>query len=590
MERLSPDELRFAVDVAAGRRLGTQALLNARVMNMFSGEILPASVVLAGRLVAAVTSPDATVMADRVIDLNGALVAPGLIDGHVHIESSLVSPRGYASGVLPRGVTGAVCDPHELANVAGAAGVQWLLERSAELPFDLWLTAPSCVPATRLETSGCTILLEDIATLLEEPRVVGVAELMAYLGVIGGDVTELAKVLLADRARKTAEGHAPGVTGAALQAYFASGIGSDHESTTMEEGLEKLRAGAFLMLREGSVARDLDALMPLVTPSNGERIGFVTDDRLPHDLIAEGGVDLHVRRAVSAGVDPVYAVRCASYNIARHFGLRRRGAVAPGYFADLLVVSDTGPFDVTQVFKDGVRVARDGRLLVELPDGRASRAVEASVQNSVRLGRLRAERLKLSAGDGLVRAIGVTAGTIITEELHVQPTLRDGAVVSDPSTDLLKLACLERHGRGGAIGLGLVRGFGLRQGALASSVGHDHHNVLVVGCDDDDMIKACERLAEIGGGFVAMLDGHVVAELRLEIAGLVTDAPLTAVQRDIEQLEVGARSLGATLPSPFMMLSFLGLGVIPALRLTDLGLVDVAAARVVPFVLSGPES
>lgn len=588
MERLSADELRFAVDVAAGRRLGTHAFLNARVMNMFSGEMLPASVVLAGRLVASVSPPEATVMADDVTDLHEAIIAPGLIDGHVHIESSLVSPAGYVRGVLPRGVTAAVCDPHELANVAGVAGVRWLLERSADLPFDLWVTVPSCVPSTLLETPGSTVRLEDIAALLEEPRVVGVAEIMSYVGVIAGDEPELAKVLLAERARKLPEGHAPGVTGSELQAYFASGIGSDHESTSLEEGREKLRAGAFLMVREGSVTRDLDALMPLVNASNGERIGFVTDDRLPHDLIEEGGVDLHVRRAIGAGVDPVYAVRCASYNVARHFGLRRRGAVAPGYFADLNVVSDVGSFEVAQVFKDGIRVAEGGRLLTAIPDGRASRALEASVRNSVHLSRLHARRFRLEAGQGMVRAIGVVPGTVVTRELHVKPAQRDGAVVSDPSSDLLKLACLERHGRGDGVGLGIVRGFGLRRGALASSVGHDHHNVMVVGCDDDDMIRACERLAAIGGGFAVTSNGEVIAELKLEIAGLVTDAPLAAVQRDMEQLEAAARSLGARLPSPFMALSFLGLAVIPALRLTDLGLVDVAAARVVPFVLPEP--
>lgn len=589
MKRLTPEELRFAVDVAAGRRLGTQAFLNATVANVFSGELLRGSVVLAGRLIAAVLPPTATVRADHVTDVAGAMVAPGLIDGHVHIESSLVTPARYVEGVLPRGVTSAVCDPHELANVAGIRGARWLLERSAELPFDLWVTAPSCVPSTSLETSGGIMELGDIAALLEDPRVVGVAELMSYLGVVEGDVTELAKVLLAERARKTAEGHAPGVTGSTLQAYLASGIGSDHESTSFEEGREKLRAGAFLMVREGSVTRDLDALLPLVAPANADRVGFVTDDRLPHDLLVEGGVDLLVRRAIAAGVDPVYALRCGSYNTAVHFGLRRRGAVAPGYFADLLVVSDPTSFTVTQVFKDGERVAEDGALVVRVTEGRAGRAVEAAVRDTVKLPRSGSIDLSIAAQPGKVRVLATEAGSVLTRERHVVPAVREGVVVSDVAADLLKIACLERHGRGGGIGLGLVSGFGLRRGALASTVGHDHHNLLVVGCEDDDMRLACRRLAEIGGGFIAVADGEVRGELPLEVAGLVTEEPLQAVRERLEELEHTARSLGVSLPNPFMALSFLGLAVIPALRLTDRGLVDVERGVVVPLRVDGEE-
>lgn len=589
MKRLTPEELRFAVDVAAGRRLGTQAFLNATVANVFSGELLEASVILAGRLIAAVLPPTAAVRADHVTDVAGAMVAPGLIDGHVHIESSLVTPARYVEGVLPRGVTGAVCDPHELANVAGIRGARWLLERSAELPFDLWVTAPSCVPSTSLETSGGIMELGDIAALLEEPRVVGVAELMSYLGVVEGDVTELAKVLLAERARKTAEGHAPGVTGSTLQAYLASGIGSDHESTSLEEGREKLRAGAFLMVREGSVTRDLDALLPLVAPANADRVGFVTDDRLPHDLLVEGGADLLVRRAIAAGVDPVYALRCGSYNTAVHFGLRRRGAVAPGYFADLLVVRDPASFAVTQVFKEGERVAADGALLVPVTEGRAGRAIEAAVRDTVKLPRPGAIDLRIAAQPGKVRVLAIEAGSVLTRERHVVPAVHEGAVVSDVAADVLKIACLERHGRGGGIGLGLVSGFGLRRGALASTVGHDHHNLLVVGCEDDDMRLACRRLAEIGGGFVAVADGEVRGELRLEVAGLVTEEPLQAVRERLEELEHTARSLGVSLPNPFMALSFLGLAVIPELRLTDRGLVDVARGVLVPLTVEGEE-
>lgn len=575
--------------MAAGRDRADLLLAGGRLVNVFTGEVHAADVLIAGRLVAGVYDPgDGHAAARRrnaeaVVDLGGAYVVPGLIDGHVHIESSLVSAAEYARGLLGRGVTGAVCDPHEIANVAGEEGVRWLLSATDALPFDVWVTVPSCVPSSPFETAGAEFGLGAMERLLAHPRVVGVAELMSYPEVVAGEKVALAKARLGEERSLSVEGHAPGVTGADLQAYLASGVGSDHESTTLEEGREKLRAGAFLMIREGSVTRDLGALLPLVHERHGDRIGFVTDDRLPHDLLEEGGVDLLVRRAVQAGVNPAYAVRCASLNVARHYRLGRRGAVAAGYFADLAIVPDLSGFEPTAVYKAGRLVARDGEVLDGLISRQRKAADDDVVLNTVRLPGLTEEAFALAAPQGDVRVVVALPNTILTAQEVVNPTVSGGRVVADPGRDLLKLACAERHGKGGGVGVGLVKGFGLQRGALASSVGHDHHNVMIVGADDADMLAAARRLEELGGGFVAVEGGEVRAELPLPLAGLMTDRSLSETRAELYRLDEVALELGCTLPAPYMALSFLGLAVVPELRLTDLGLVDVPQGRIVPF-------
>lgn len=572
--------MRHAIDVATGRAAGSLLLRGGRVVNVITNEIHEADVLLAGRLIAAV-GPTVNGNAAEVLDLGGAFVAPGLIDGHVHLESSLVTPSAYAATVLPRGVTGVVCDPHEIANVAGEAGVRWLLAETEALPLDVWVTVPSCVPSTPFETPGSEFGLEAMERLASHPRVVGVAELMSFPDVVAGNDEILAKARMGETRALTVEGHAPGLRGADLHAYLASGVGSDHETTELEEGREKLRAGAFLMVREGSVTRNLDALLPLVDPRHGDRVGFVTDDRLPHDLLEEGGVDVLVRRSIAAGVNPAYAVRCASYNHARHYRLPRRGAVAPGYVADLLVLDDLEGFAPRRVFKEGVQVAERGALVAGVLAGTADATPDPAVLATVHLGAFDADALRIPHTSGHVRCIVPIPNQILTEQALVEPTIVDGEVVADPERDLLKLACVERHGVRGGAALGLVRGFGLRQGALGTSVGHDHHNVMLVGANDVDMVRAARRLEELGGGFVAVADGEVLAELPLELAGLITAAPLTEVRNRLDQLDAAAARLGCTLPAPFMALSFLGLAVIPELRLTDVGLVDVLRATLV---------
>lgn len=591
----SLEQVRAAVDVAAGRRRADLHVRGGRLLNVFTGLVEEVDVWIAGPLIAAVAAAGEArrPVADEVVDADGAWLAPGLIDGHVHIESSLVTPAAYASAVLPRGVVGVVTDPHEIANVAGEVGVRWWSAFAEHLPFDLWSTVPSCVPSTAFETAGAELGLTEIEALLAEPRAVGVAEMMSFAEVIAGDVEQLAKAVAAARARRSAEGHAPGVTGADLQAYFAAGIASDHESTTLEEGREKLAAGAFLMVREGSVTRDLAALLPLVDPRHADRIGFVTDDRLPHDLLQEGGVDVLVRRSIAAGVDPVYAVRCASWNVARHFGLRRRGAIGPGYVADLSLVDDLAAFSVARVLRHGRWVAAGGRLTEAAAEQMA--AATAAMERHPGADRLRAtvqlpewgpDRLRLPAPSdgGRVRVLRPIPGQVVTEALELAPTVLGDQTVADPDRDLLKLVCIHRHGRSRGVGVGLVTGFGLRRGALASSVGHDHHNLMLVGVDDAALHRVTLRTAALGGGLVVDDGDGIVAEVPLPIGGLVSDASLPDVVAQLDRAAAAVRALGGSGADAFMTLSFLGLAVIPALRLTDHGLVDVSASRLVPFL------
>jgi adenine deaminase len=589
------DELEAAVAVAAGCAPADLLLAGGVLLNVFDGTQAPVDVAIAGRLIAAVSPAGMGGEARVRLELGGAHLAPGLIDGHMHVESSWLTPPGYGRLALPRGVVGVVCDPHEIANVAGLAGVRWWLDFAADLPFDLWATAPSCVPASLWERAGAELGVGEIDDLLAHPRVVGVAELMSFPGVIAGEAAQLAKVAIGDHAGVVTDGHAPGLVGRALQAFVAAGVVSDHESTTLAEAREKLAAGLYVMVREGSVTRDLDALLPLLRAHPGERIGFVTDDRLPHDLRDEGAVDVLVRRAIEAGIDPVVAVRCASWNNARHFGLRRRGAIAPGYFADLLVVDDLPRFRVARVMHQGRWVAHEGVLtaaaeeqLAEATERGRRRLVAASLRASVKLPALETASFHLPAPPpgSLVRVLRPLPGQIVTESLALAPTVAGGLVVADVGRDLLKLACIHRHARGAGIGLGLVQGLGLRSGALASSVAHDHHNLMVAGADDAAMLRAAERVAALGGGFVLDDGTRVVAEVALPIAGLVSDALPEGLLADLAGLDSALRAQGAVGAAVLMTLSFLGLAVIPALRLTDLGLVAVAEGGLVPLVVA----
>ncbi|MBU2009775.1 MAG: adenine deaminase [Chloroflexi bacterium] len=561
--------MRDLIAVARGEAPADLVLKNARIINTFTGEIEKASVAVHQDRIAGVGDYR---QGKEVLDLEGSYLCPGLIDGHVHPESSYLHPAQYAMAVVPRGTTAIVTDLHEIANVAGLEGLRFFLRWSKRLPLDLFLLAPSCVPATPLETAGASLGPQEIKRALGWKGVVGLGEMMNFPGVLAGDSHVLEKLSAARG--KVRDGHAPGLGGKDLNAYIASGISSDHETTTYEEGQEKLRRGMWLMLREGSSEKNLEALLPLVTDKTYHRCLLVVDDRTCGDILREGDMDAVVRRAIALGLDPVRAIALATLNPARRFGLEGYGAVAPGYIANLIAVRDLKEFRVDLIFHHGRLVAREGRPLF------SSRPRHA-LASTMKVRSFSREDLKLPAARAPLPVIQVIPGQILTRKAHLPLKIERGEVVPDPQRDILKAVVVERHRATGNIGLGLVRGFGLREGALASSVAHDSHNIVAVGAGDADLYAAIQEIIRLGGGLVVTRGGKALASLPLPIAGLLSDLPLEEVVARLERLQALARGLGCPLPSPFATLSFIALPVIPELRLTDKGLVDVDSFRVI---------
>jgi adenine deaminase len=553
---------------------GTLLLRRGRILNVFSGEVHPADVLLLGGEIVAVG--DGYYQADKVIDCSGKVILPGFIDGHIHLESSMLQPSEFARLALVRGTTGVVCDPHEIANVLGMKGIDYLLKATAGLPLDVYFMAPSCVPATGMESSGAAIGLKEIAALLKLPRVLGLAEFMNFPGVIGEDPDCRAKLSAALRAGKLIDGHAPGLRGGALQAYISAGITSDHECTTREEAREKLRAGMRIMIREGSAARNMGSLLPAVNASDSRRCMLVSDDRHPGDLMREGHLDAVLRKAVALGLDAVSAVQMVTLNPAEYFGLKKKGAVAPGYDADLTIVDNLEQFAVTGVLKSGRPVVTEGKLQVQL-----AAYPDRAVVRSMHPAPFTLKDFALPATGKEVRVIRLVSDQIVTTTWLTQPKIERKQVVADIDRDILKLAVIERHRRSGRIGLGLVAGFGMKKGALASTVAHDSHNIIVVGTNDKDMLAAAKRLVAIGGGFVAAAKGKIAAEVPLAIAGLMSAGPAEEVVSQTNAILKVAHNWGVRIGNPFAALSFLALPVIPELKLTDKGLVDVNQFKVV---------
>jgi len=545
--------------VARGDEPADVVVAGGRVLSVFTREWLEADVAIADGWIAGVGS----YRGRETIDASGAWVAPGLIDAHVHIESSRLLPDEFARLVLPHGTTTVIADPHEIANVLGTDGVHWLLDSTEGLPLDVFFMASSCVPASDFESPRRPLTPGDLEGLLRRRRGLGLAEMVNFPGVISGSEVELAKLGLAGAGH--VDGHAPGVLGAALQAYAAAGIRSDHEVTTLEEGRARLRAGMWVLMREASGARNLAPLLPLAAEYGPSRLAFCTDDRDPEHIVSDGHVNTMVRAAVAAGIDAADALVMASHHPAVWHGLGDRGAVAPGYLADLVILPDLVEFRPRLVLKAG-------RTSDELPQ----RAVPDWVRNTVHVAAITSGDLRVEwEGDGQMRVIGLLPGQIRTAALAAEPRVVDGAACADPDRDLAKIAVIERHLGTGRIGIGFVQGLGLRRGAIASTVAHDAHNIVVAGVDDGDMVRAVRRLAELGGGMVAVHERGVRAELGLPIAGLMSDAPVEQVVAKGRALHEAARALGCTLDAPFHSLGFLALSVIPELKITDRGLIDV---------------
>lgn len=553
--------------VARGDQPADLLLTNAALVNVFSGRIDQTDIALYDGRIAGI-GPG--YQARETIDLQGAYVAPGLIDAHVHIESSLCLPPQFAAALLPRGVTCAVVDPHEMANVAGVAGVRYMAEISRDLPLHTVFMAPSCVPATPMETNGAALSADDLAALLADGVVYGLAEVMNYPGVVAGEPDVLAKI--AAFAGRPLDGHAPDLSGKRLNAYAAAGIGSDHECTTVEEAAEKLDRGFYILIREATNARNLHALLPLVTPHNARRICFCTDDRIPGDLLDQGSIDYMVAEAIAFGIDPIDALRMATLNPAEWFGLHDRGAVAPGRVADLIVFDDLQHFAPRLVFAGGQVVASDGKLAFGLDLTSSAPPPEVTGAINVDWGSL---SFRIPARGDKVRVIGAVPDQLITEERILEAKIEAGEAVADPARDVLKMAVIDRHRRSGATGLGFIQGFGLKSGAIAGTVAHDHHNLVVIGADDGSMWSAARAIGEMGGGLVVTEGDDVIAALPLPVAGLMSAAPIAEVRKAYDGLLEAASAQGSRLHDPFMAMSFMALEVIPKLKLTDQGLVDV---------------
>jgi adenine deaminase len=566
-------ELARRLAVARGDAPADLVIEGARVFCAFTREWLDVDV----GVVDGVVSGFAPRGAAEVVDGRGRFLVAGFIDAHVHIESSKLMVGEFARTIAARGTTTIVVDPHEIANVLGPRGVRWLLDACDGLPVEVLAMAPSCVPASPLESPRAPLGAAEIDELLTHPRVLGIAEMMDFPAVVAGAERQLETLALG---ALRVDGHAPGLDGAALDAYLAAGIDTDHEAFELEEALAKRRRGAYVLIREASNARNLAALLPLVQRYGPDRCAFCTDDREPQTLVGEGHIDAMCRAAVAAGLPVEDALLLATFHPALAHGLRRQGAIAPGWAADLLLLDDLVAFAPRLVLKAGRVVARDGEAIPVPPV-----TLPPWVRGSVATGPVDAAALALPYAGGDVRAIGIVPEQLVTEARTVAPTVAGGEVVADAARDLAKIAVVERHHASGRVGVGLVQGFGLRSGAFASTVAHDAHNIVCVGVDDADMVACVRRLGEIGGGLVVYDDGALVGELPLPVAGLMSDAPAVQVAAAAEALDAALAARGVAIPTPFMTLSFLTLSVIPELKITDRGLVDVGRSALVPLAV-----
>jgi len=558
------------IPVSRGDSPADVLLKNCRIVNVFSGEIEKGNIALFRKRIAGIGDYGE---GREVIDLEGAYIVPGLIDAHLHIESSMVSPVEFAKTILARGTTTAIADPHEIANVMGLSGIEYMIRSTEGIPVNLYIMIPSAVPASSMETSGARISVMDMIGFVEkfQSRVLGLGEVMNFPDIINGDRDSIAKIELIRHKYKKIDGHIPGVLGKPLNAYISAFVRSEHECTFVEEAREKLSRGMQILMREGSVERNLVPLLPLINDRTYPFVSFCTDDKHPVDIIREGHIDHNVRLAIEHGIDPIIAIRAATINTARHYNLRSMGAIAPGYKADLVVIDNLKDFNPIMVFKDSNIVARNGRLVTEI----ISQNFPQEKVNTFKCQKINEYDLEIPAKGRFVRAIELLGSEVLTGGCVVDAKIENGMAVSNPSKDLLKVAAICRYCEGKSMSVAFATGSGLKKGAVATSVGHDSHNLGVLGTNDPDMVVAANRVMEMGGGLVAVIDGKIVSELPLRIAGLMSDMTSKEVAERLVELKEATKTMGSKLPDLFMTLSFMQLSVIPKLKLTNLGLVDV---------------
>ena len=555
------------IAAAAGREPADLVLKNATFVNVFSNELSTMDIAVAEGLIVGMGSYQGR----SEVDCTGKIVLPGFLDAHIHLESSLVSPTEFVKAVLPHGTTTVVTDPHEIANVMGTDGIEYMLQATEDLPVDVRFMLPSCVPATPLDESGAVLDYRAIDSFYEHNRVEGLAEMMNYVGVANADEQVLEKIVAAQAHHKKIDGHAPGLSGNDLNAYIAAGVYSDHECSTVEDAIAKLERGQYIMIREGTAARNLDALLPLLTPQYYTYCMFCTDDKHPNDLLEKGHIDYIVRRAIKSGVDPIIAVKCASHHAARYFLLNNRGAIAPGFLADFVVIDNFDDFNILEVYKKG-KPMFDGKTVTPFEAPEIDPHLVKRSHETFHVAHLEATDFIESRPRAV---LGMVPGEIVTTDNGYADHV-------DLEKDILKIAVIERHKNTHHIGIGYIKGYGLKSGAVATSISHDSHNIIVVGANEEDMAAAVNRVVELGGGIVVMDDGKVLGELQLQIAGIMSEAPLIEVNEALENAKEQAFKLGVSRGvDPFMTLSFMALTVIPTLRLTTRGVFDVINQRYV---------
>jgi adenine deaminase len=567
--KLTIETMRKRIDVAAKRTPADLVIKNGKIINVFTREIIEEDIAIADGFIAGLGNYEGK----EIIDARGSYIAPGFIDGHVHIESAMVTPAEFSNVVIPHGVTTVIADPHEIANVSGTDGIDFMMKSSEDIPLDVFFMLPSCVPATPFENAGASLSHKDLEKYYSHPRVLGLGEVMDYPAVMNNDDEMLKKLEAAYSKGKCIDGHAAGLNADEINIYMAAGIRTDHECINPEEALDRMRKGMFVMLREGSAARDLLSLLKSVSEHNARRCLFVTDDKHLDDLINEGSIDHNVRMAIKAGIDPILAVQIATLNAAECFGLKNKGAIAPGYEADLVFLSDLRNVKVDKVMKSGILTAENGIMKESVPNNAAP---ARPILDSIKITSLIYEDLSIRIGKGDCNIIGIIPNSIVTRHLVEKADSIDGYFQPSAHRDLLKLAVVERHNCTGSIGLGIVKGLGISRGGIASTVAHDSHNIVAAGTSDKDLLTAIKHTAAMRGGLAVVQDGEILAELPLPIAGLMTGQESSFVYSRLSQLNDALMTIGCSMEfNPFLTLSFLALPVIPELKLTDKGLFSV---------------